>query len=86
MVSDIKQARPTIVTDTREKKRLVFKKLAERRTNAILDRMRILGNLANRSAYEYSDDDVRKIFRAIEAEVKRTKEKFGDTRKRRFAL
>jgi len=75
--------------DTHEKlqrKRLAFKKLGERRTNAILERIRILGNLANRSAYEYSDDDLKKIFSIIEQELRITRAKFQATEKREFRL
>jgi hypothetical protein len=35
-----------------------------------------LGNCANRQLYEFDDAEVRKIFRAIEAEMKATKAKF----------
>lgn len=67
-------------------KHQAFKRLASQRTNAVLDKLRILGNCANRSVYSYSDDDIRKIFRAIEAEVKKTREKFEGRRERKFEL
>ena len=63
-----------------------FKRLAERRTNAILDRIRVLGNLSNPYAYEYSEDDVRTIFAAIDQELKLTRAKFQNQRKREFKL
>lgn len=63
-----------------------FRRLAERRTNAVLERLRILGNLSNRSAYAYSDEDVRKIFRAIERELRLTRAKFRSFDHRRFRL
>ena len=50
-----------------ETKGEAFQRLAERRTNAILDRIRVLGNLSNPYAYEYSDEDVRLIFVANRA-------------------
>lgn len=53
-----------------------FKRVAESRTNRIIDQVRLLGNCANRSNYEYSDEDIKKIFAAIEAELKETKQKF----------
>lgn len=70
----------------RETKAEAFKRLASQRTNAVLERLRILGNCANRSLYEYTDEDMRKIFAAIEAEVKRTRAKFTGTNKERFEL
>ena len=68
------------------RKRDAFKKLAERRTNAILERIRILGNLSNRSAYDYADDDIRKIFSAIDQELRLTRAKFQPAEKREFRL
>jgi hypothetical protein len=69
-----------------ESKRDAFKRLAERRTNSVLDRIRVLGNLSNPYAYEYSEDDVRVIFGAIEQELKTTRSKFQVARKREFKL
>jgi hypothetical protein len=69
-----------------EAKREAFKRLAERRTNAILDRIRVLGNLSNPYAYEYSDEDVRLIFGTIEQELKVTRLKFQSGRRREFKL
>ncbi len=53
-----------------------FKRVAENRTNKIIDQIRLLGNCANRSNYEYSEEDVKKIFSAIESELKETKSKY----------
>jgi hypothetical protein len=70
----------------RETKRDAFKRLAEKRTNAILGRLRVLGNLSNPHAYEYTDEDIRAVFSAIEQEIRTTKLKFADRRKREFRL
>ncbi len=72
--------------ERRQRKREAFKRLAEKRTNAILEKIRIVGNLANRSAYDYSDDDVRKIFSTIEEEVRVVKARFRATERREFRL
>lgn len=53
-----------------------FKRVAENRTNRIIEQIRLLGNCANRSNYEYSEEDIKKIFTAIEAELKETKQKY----------
>lgn len=53
-----------------------FKRVAENRTNRIIDQIRLLGNCSNKSNYEYSDEDVKKIFSAIESELKASKSKF----------
>jgi len=53
-----------------------FRKLAEARTNNVLKALKILGNCANRSLYDYEDDEARRIFRAINEKIEETKGKF----------
>lgn len=55
-----------------------FKRLAENRTNKIIDMIRLLGNLSVKATYEYSERDVAKIFSSIERELKIAKLKFSD--------
>lgn len=69
-----------------DKKREAFTRLAERRTNALLDRIRLLGNLSNPYAYSYGEDDVRLIFSTIDQELKAAKAKFHNHGKKRFTL
>jgi hypothetical protein len=80
-----KVAQEAKMTEPTEK-RDAFKRLAERRTTAILERVRLLGNLSNPYAYEYSDEDVRKIFGTIDQELKATKAKFQANKRREFRL
>lgn len=63
-----------------------FKRLATRRTNAALDKLRLLGNLSNKSNYDYSDEDIRKIFSAIETQIREIKSKFTKGKKNDFRL
>ena len=53
-----------------ETKREKFVRLAEARTNKIIDMVRLLGNCANKANYDYTEADVQKIFNAIEKELK----------------
>ena len=62
---------------TQESKREKFVRLAEARTNKILDMLELLGNCSNQSAYDYTQQDVDRIFSAIESEVREVKKKFG---------
>ena len=66
-----------------ETKRERFVRLAEARTNKIIDMLKLLGNCSNSSAYDYTQQDVDKIFSAIEAEVREAKRKYtkSETRK-----
>ncbi|WP_156576509.1 hypothetical protein [Bacillus luti] len=54
-----------------------FKRIAEARTNKILNMIELLGNCANTHNYEYTAEDVRKITKAIEQEVQLMKNKFA---------
>jgi len=53
-----------------------FVRLAESRTNKILNSIDLLGNLSNKSNYSYSDDDIRKIFKAIQDRLTKVNSKF----------
>jgi len=59
-------------------KRERFVRLAEARTDKALHAIRLLGNLANRSNYEYDDQDVSQIVRALEKELRLMKGRFED--------
>jgi len=65
-----------------------FLDVAEARTNAVLDRIRILGNCSNKSLYNYSPEEINKIFRTIQDDLDHTKAKFRleESRKRKFKL
>jgi bifunctional pyridoxal-dependent enzyme with beta-cystathionase and maltose regulon repressor activities len=63
-----------------------FVRLATKRTNTVLEKLRVLGNCANRAAYEYSDDEVEKMFGAISDELRVIKAKFQKHRSREFTL
>jgi len=61
---------------SQETKRDKFVRLAENRTNKILDTLQLLGNCSNQNAYEYSKKDVDKIFNAIQNQLNETKKRF----------
>ena len=72
-----------------ETKRERFVRLAEARTNKIIDMIKLLGNCSSKSNYEYGEEDVRKIFGAIEREIKNARAKFngsGTPKEDRFTL
>lgn len=71
-----------------ETKRERFVRLSEARTNKILEMMRLLGNCSSKANYEYTDDDIKQIFSALEKELKNTKNRFLglDTKEERFTL
>jgi len=63
-----------------------FRRLATVRTNNVLRKLKILGNCANRHYYEYTDDDIRKIFSAIEKQVQEMKTRFLTSVNKEFKL
>lgn len=54
-----------------------FIRIAEARTQKILDMIDLLGNCSNQYNYEYTQKDVDKMFSAIEVALKNCKSKFG---------
>lgn len=58
-------------------KRKKFIELTEARVTRAIKDMRLIGNLANRNAYDYTEDDVRKIFRALAKELDLAKSRFS---------
>ena len=73
---------------SKETKRDRFVRIAEARTNKILDMLRLLGNCSSKSNYEYTDKDIKKIFSTLERELKDTKNRFMgiDSKEEKFTL
>lgn len=71
-----------------ETKRDRFVRIAEARTNKLLEMMRLLGNCSSKANYEYTEEDIKKIFGALERELKNTKNKFlgVEAKEERFTL
>ena len=60
-----------------ESKREKFIRIAEARTNKIIDMIQLLGNCANKSTYDYTEKDIADIFNTIDKELKVAKMKFA---------
>lgn len=54
-------------------KRAKFVSLAESRTAAAIKSIRVIGKLGNRSHYDYSETDIRKIAAALNKEIEAMK-------------
>ena len=63
-----------------------FKRVAEARTNAIFNKLRILGNCSNRQIYSYSEEDIDKIFSAINKQLREVRAKFNSHKGEKFKL
>ena len=66
---------------TEEAKRDRFKRVAELRTNRILNDIRLLGNTGNKTLYQYDQADVDKIFAIIDKKLTETRAKFKTAKK-----
>ncbi len=74
-------------TPKNESKRERFKRLAQARTNRVLKTLKILGNCAERSRYEYLKEDVERVFAAVDRRLNKTKARFDlPTDKEEFKL
>ena len=70
-----------------DEKKERFIRIAERRTNNILEQLRLLGNCSNKNNYSYSEEEVKKILSVIEAELRVVKSRFNaKTSKEKFKL
>jgi hypothetical protein len=67
---------------TRESDRAKFTKLASARVSKALKDIQLIGNLSNRSNYDYTDDDVAKIFKAINDELTACRRRFDTAKKK----
>ena len=61
-------------------KRVKFVSLAEKRTVNAIKAIRVIGKLGNHHAYEYDDADVRKIVKALGAEVEALKSRMSSSK------
>ena len=61
-----------------ENKNKKFKDLAVARVNKALKNIQLIGNLSNKQHYSYEERDVKKIFSALENEIKSMKQKFSN--------
>ena len=66
-----------------------FGRLAEARTNKIIDMIGLLGNLSNKSNYIYTEEQVESIFNSIQQALDESKQKFSNEpiqKKKKFRL
>ena len=73
----------------KEAKREKFIRLAEARTNKIIDTLQLLGNLSNTGAYDYTKKDVDQMFKTIEDAIADIRKKYNKTDvkgKKRFSF
>lgn len=60
-----------------KEKRDRFVRLAVKRMNRAIKDIRLVGNLSNRAAYAYTDEETKKIVKALQKEVDSVKARFS---------
>ena len=69
--------------ETKEKR---FKRVAERRVQRVLDSLRSLSQCSNKRMYAWNDDQLKKIWDAIDKEVNACKANFDMSEPEEFRL
>ena len=59
------------------RRRVKFAELATKRVNRATQAVRVIGNLSNKSNYEYTEKDVQAILRELNGAVKDVKRRFS---------
>lgn len=67
-----------------EEKQSRFKRLAAKRTEAVLEKLRILSNCANTQLYLYTDSEIKQILKAIEEQINIVKARFNKRKRSKF--
>jgi hypothetical protein len=63
-----------------------FQRIAERRVQRVLDSLRSLSQTSNRRMYEWNEPQMKKIWSAIEKELKLCRESFAENEEKEFKL
>jgi hypothetical protein len=74
-IRGVASSRRSLVRDKRAK----FVQLANQRVTKALEQIRLVGNLSNRAAYDFTDDDTKKIVKALQKAVDTAKARFSET-------
>ena len=53
-----------------------FERLAEKRVNEVVKKLRVLGNLSNKRNYYYDESHLKQMFNVLDSEIKDLKDKF----------
>ena len=59
-------------------KRAKFVELANKRVTKTIKDLKLVGNLSNKAAYDYTEEDAKKIVRALQKEVDSIRSRFAD--------
>jgi hypothetical protein len=61
-----------------EGKRARFERLAEKRVNEAIKKLRLVGNLSNRHNYDYTEGHVKQMVLVLDQELRRVRARFRE--------
>lgn len=64
--------------DNMRDKRAKFVELANKRVTKSIRDLKLVGNLSNKAAYEFTEEDAKKIVRALQKEIDSIRSRFAD--------
>jgi len=67
-----------------ETKNEKFQRLAEKRVNETIKKIELIGNLSNKRNYQYTEDDINKVLKALKNALKDLEQKFKTTKPTKF--
>ena len=70
-------------SETKEER---FKRIAEKRVQRVLDSIKSLSNCSNKRMYKWNDDQLKKIWNAIDKELKICRASFENSEQVEFKL
>ena len=70
-----------MISSSKRAKADSFVRIAEKRTKRVLDSLRLLEQCSNRRSYEYTDEQVTKIFREIRSALRRAEQSFKNSKR-----
>ena len=71
------------INNAKESRKEKFKRIASRRVQELLDKIRLLKNCSSRSSYAYTDEQVSKVFATINSELKSAREAFNRNKRKK---
>ena len=77
---------PQISPNKGENRHDRFIRIATKRTNDTLNKIRLLGNCSNKSGYDYTEQEINKIFGTIDRALKEARAKFHFSKNKEFKL
>ena len=63
-----------------------FKRIAEKRVQRVLDSLKSLSQCSNKRMYQWNDEQLKKIWNAIDKELKTCKASFDNSKPEEFRL